>query len=186
VELTRIGGKVIDRQRIYRIIDRILDLRAAGVSQQEVAEREGTERSFISRLEALGEVYRGARIALVGFPIANKDELLALAKEEGIEYALVLTDEERWRWVQEKSGSELLNEVMKIIAHLRTYDVVLFLGSDMRVRVVEALLDKKVVCVEIGRSPIKGDRHVDLEKLRGLIRELKVPGCDEKNRRRGM
>lgn len=186
MELTRIGGKVIDRQRIYRVIDRILDLRAAGVSQQEVAEREGTERSFISRLETLGEVHRGARIALVGFPIANKDELLALAQEEGIEYTLVLTDEERWRWVREKSGSELLNEVIRIIAELRGYDVVLFLGSDMRVRVVEALLDKKVVCVEIGHSPIKGDRYVDLEKLRRLIRELKAPGGDDKNRRRGV
>jgi transcriptional regulator with XRE-family HTH domain len=178
VELTRIGGKVIDRQRIYRVIDRILDLRAAGVSQQEVAEREGTERSFISRLETLGEVHRGARIALVGFPIANKDELLALAQDEGIEYTLVLTDEERWRWVREKSGSQLLNEVTQIIAELRTYDVVLFLGSDMRVRLVEALLDKKVVCMEIGRSPIKGDRYVDLEKLRRLIRELKAPARD--------
>ncbi|HHY92638.1 MAG TPA: transcriptional regulator, partial [Firmicutes bacterium] len=139
MELTRIGDKVIDRGRLYRVIDRILDLRAAGLSQQEVAQREGTERSFVSRLEALGEVYRGVRIALVGFPIGNKEELLALARAEGVEYTLVMTDAERWQFVRDKSGSELLNEVMQIIAALRGYDVVVFLGSDMRVRVVEAL-----------------------------------------------
>lgn len=176
---------MVDRERIYRVVDRILDLRAAGVSQQEVAEREGTERSFISRLETLGEVHRGARIALVGFPLENKEEILALAQEEGIEYALVMTDEERWRFVQQKSGSELLNEVMEIIAVLRTFDVVVFLGSDMRVRVVEALLDKKVVCVAIGHSPIKGDKYVEPDKLRRLIRELKTSSGDARKDKEG-
>ncbi|MGI6605153.1 MAG: transcriptional regulator [Firmicutes bacterium] len=175
MDLIRIGGKVIDKDRIYRVVDRILDLRAAGVSQQEVAEREGTERSFISRLETLGEVHRGPRLALIGFPLANKQELERVAQEEGVEYSLILTDEERWRFVREKNGNELLNEVMHIIAELRNFDVVVFLGSDMRVRVVEALLDKKVVCLEIGRSPIVGNKRVDPEELRRLVRELKIP-----------
>ncbi len=175
-QFARIGEKVIDRERLYHVVDRILELRAAGVSQQEVAERLGTERSFISRLETLGEIHRGERLALVGFPIANKDELLSLAQEEGIEYTLILTDEERWRFVREKSGNELLNEVMQIIADVKTYDTVIFLGSDMRVRVVEALLDKKVVCIEIGRSPIKEDCEIDANKLRRLIRKIKACG----------
>ncbi|NLG87096.1 MAG: transcriptional regulator [Firmicutes bacterium] len=175
-QFARIGEKVIDRDRLYHVVDRILELRAAGVSQQEVAERLGTERSFISRLETLGEIHRGERLALVGFPIANKDELLSLAQEEGIEYTLILTDEERWRFVREKSGNELLNEVMQIIADVKTYDTVIFLGSDMRVRVVEALLDKKVVCIEIGRSPIKRDCEIDANKLRRLIRKIKACG----------
>lgn len=175
-QFARIGEKVIDRERLYHVVDRILELRAAGVSQQEVAERLGTERSFISRLETLGEIHRGERLALVGFPIANKDELLSLAQEEGIEYTLILTDEERWRFVREKSGNELLNEVMQIIADVKTYDTVIFLGSDMRVRVVEALLDKKVVCIEIGRSPIKRDCEIDANKLRRLIRKIKACG----------
>lgn len=173
-QFARIGDKVVDRNRLYHVVDRILELRSAGVSQQEAAERLGTERSFISRLEALGEIHRGARIALVGFPLADKETLLSLAQEEGIEYTLILSDEERWRFVEDKSGSQLLNEVMHIIAELRTYDAVIFLGSDMRVRVVEALLDKKVVCVEIGNSPIKGDRRISPEKLRRLIRKVKA------------
>lgn len=172
-QFTRVGDKVIDSERLYRVVDRILELRAAGVSQQEVARRLGTERTFISRLETLGEIHRGARLALVGFPLGNKEALLTLAQEEGIEYTLILTDEERWRFIEEKSGSQLLNEVMHIIAEVRTYDTVIFFGSDMRVRIVEALLDKKAVCVEIGHSPIKGDREVDPEKLRRLIRQIK-------------
>ncbi|MGI6129353.1 MAG: transcriptional regulator [bacterium] len=173
-QFVRIGDKVIDRERLYHVVDRILELRAAGVSQQEVAKRLGTERSVISRLETLGEIHRGVRLALVGFPVANKDELLTVAQEEGVEYTLLMDDEERWRFVQQKSGHELLNEVMHIIAQLRTYDSVIFLGSDMRVRVVEALLDKKVICLEIGRSPIKEDCRVSPDKLRRLIRKIKV------------
>lgn len=174
-QFARIGDKVVDRDRLYHVVDRVLELRAAGVSQLEVAQRLGTERSFVSRLEALGEIHRGARLALVGFPLGDKEALLSVAQEEGVEYTLILTDEERWRFVEEKSGSQLLNEVMHIIAELRTYDVVIFLGSDMRVRVAEALLDKKVVCVEIGRSPIKGDCKIEPEKLRCLIRRVKAP-----------
>ncbi len=68
-QFARIGGdKVVDRDRLYHVVDRVLELRAAGgVSQLEVAQRlGGTERSFVSRLEALGEIHRGARLALVG------------------------------------------------------------------------------------------------------------------------
>ena len=173
-QFVRIGDKVIDRKRLYHVVDNVLESRAAGLSQLEVAHRLGPERSFISRLESLGEVHRGVRLALVGFPLGDKEQLLALAREEGIEYTLILTDEERWRFVDEKSGNELLNEVMQIIAELRTYDAVIFLGSDMRVRVVEALLGKKVVCVELGRSPIQGDCRIKPEKLRRLIRKVKA------------
>lgn len=71
-DLVRIGDKVIDRARLHRLIDQALDLRAGGASQQEVADRLGTDRTFVSRLETLGELRRGRRIGLVGFPVANK------------------------------------------------------------------------------------------------------------------
>jgi len=67
--LLALGDKVVDRDRLYHVVDRVLELRAAGVSQLEVAQRLGTERSFVSRLEALGEIHRGARLALVGVPV---------------------------------------------------------------------------------------------------------------------
>jgi transcriptional regulator len=156
---------------LYSVVDEVLKLRAGGCSQLEAARRLNTERSFISRLEALGEVHRGDRLAVVGFPLAKKEELLAVAKEEGVEYTLILNDEERWRFVDEKSGNELLNEVTQIIAELRTYDAVIFLGSDMRVRIAEAMLGDKVLCVELGSSPIKGDRILEPEHLRRLIQK---------------
>src|SRR5690606_24041691 len=39
MDLIRIGDKVVDRNRIYRVVDRILELRASGLSQQDVAEK---------------------------------------------------------------------------------------------------------------------------------------------------
>ena len=80
-QFARIGDKVVDRDRLYHVVDRVLELRAAGVSQLEVAQRLGTDRSFVSRLVALGEIHRGARLALVGFPLGDKEALLSVAQE---------------------------------------------------------------------------------------------------------
>jgi predicted XRE-type DNA-binding protein len=59
MDILRIGTKVIDRHRVHEHVDQALDLRSTGMSQQEVAAALGTERSFISRLEGLGEIRRG-------------------------------------------------------------------------------------------------------------------------------
>ena len=75
MDLVRIGSKLISRSRIIRRLDEILQMRVSGKSQQETAEALGVDRSFISRLEALGEVRKGGRVALIGFPIENKAEL---------------------------------------------------------------------------------------------------------------
>jgi len=73
--LLRIGEKIINRQKINQIIDEMLNLRSQGFSQQEVANRVGIDRTVISKLETLGEVRKGGRVALVGFPIENREEL---------------------------------------------------------------------------------------------------------------
>lgn len=54
--LLRIGDKLINRNKIDRVVDRILHLRTQGLSQQEVAAQVGIDRSVISRLEHMGEV----------------------------------------------------------------------------------------------------------------------------------
>jgi len=172
MDLIRVGEKLLDRRKIYSAIERILDLRIRGFSQEEVAQKVGVDRSFISRLEKLGEVRRGLRIAVVGFPVANKEELHRMLEEEGVEYIFLLTEAERWDYVRKKSGLELINEIMEIIARLREYDVVVLLGSDYRIKLGEALLGREVIGVEIGTSPIREDRVVDVEGLRGLIRKL--------------
>lgn len=172
MDLLRIGDKVLDRERVHKLVDRALELRSAGVSQQEVAKTLGTERSFVSRLESLGEIRKGGQIALIGFPVENKEELEKMAREEGIDFIFILTEEERWRFIENKNGLELFNEIMDLIARVKIYPKVIFLGSDMRIRLMEALLDRRVFGIELGPSPLSEDIYVDPEELRGIIRSL--------------
>lgn len=173
MDLIRIGDKLISLSRIETIIQEMLDLRQQGISQAEVAKRYNTDRTFLSRLESLGEIRKGRTIAIVGFPIKNIDEIKKVAFQEGVDFSLLMTDRERWDFVYEKSGIELLNEVMSIIYQVRQYDVVIILGSDQRIRLFKALLDKEVISIDIGKSPITQDVYVDSENLRNIIRVVK-------------
>lgn len=172
VDIIRIGSKVIDGKKVHKLIDRAFALRSAGLSQQEVAASLGTERSFISRLEGLGEIRRGEQIALIGFPILNKEEIEAVARAEGVDFVFLLGEEERWRFIEEKSGLQLFNEIMALIAKAKTYPNIIFLGSDMRIPLMEALLDTRVVGIELGTSPLSEDIYVDPEKIRRIIGNL--------------
>ena len=174
VNLVRIGEKVIDRQRIHRMVDRILELRASGLSQQDVAHELGVDRTLVSRLESLGEVRRGQRLGLVGFPVGNRQELEEVARSEGVDFVWLLTEDERRRFIGERSGAALLNDVMALIARARELDHLIFLGSDMRIRLVEALLGPdRVTGIQIGTSPITEDRYVEPEAIRQVIRQLR-------------
>ncbi|HOK71270.1 MAG TPA: helix-turn-helix transcriptional regulator, partial [Bacillota bacterium] len=97
--LIRIGDKVVDRDRIDRALDKLFDMRQNGASQAEVAAALGTDRSFVSRLENLGEIRKGERVAVIGFPIGNKEEIEQLAKKAGVDYVWLMNDEERWAYV---------------------------------------------------------------------------------------
>ena len=110
-----------------------------------MAARFEVDRTFVSRLEGLGAVRKGSSLAVIGFPVKNKEEILDLLAELGVDFSLIMTDDERWRFVQEKSGIELFNEVMSLVARVRTFDVVIFIGSRQRIRWSAALLDKEVV-----------------------------------------
>lgn len=170
---TRVGEKLISREKIMRTVDKVLERRAAGMSQQEVATELQLDRSFISRLETLGELRKGGRIALIGFPVANRDDLAAVASDFGVDYIFLLTDEERWRWVKEKSGVQMLNEIMNLVGSVRSFDSIILIGSDMRIKLTEALVDKQVIPIFIGESPIRGDKYVDPEELRALLKGLR-------------
>lgn len=169
----RVGDKLLNRDRLDRIIDRIFDLRISGIAQQEVAQRVGCDRSFISRLESLAEVRKGGSLAIIGFPLANTDELLDVCRHLGVEYTLLMTDSERWGVIQSFDGQSLLNWLMKIIAEMSDYDYVIMIGSDMRIRLAEAILGEKVFGVQIGDSPITEDYYLNPEKLKKLIVSIK-------------
>jgi len=170
--LLRIGDKIINRHKIHQIIDEMLDMRSQGLSQKEVAHRVSMDRTVISKLETMGEVRKGGRVALVGFPINNCDELRSMAKQEGIDYSLLMSEQERWDFVQKKTGVDFFNAIMGIVATLRNYDVVIILGSNMRIKLMGTLLDKEVIGVQIGESPIAEDKYVDPESIRAIIRQL--------------
>ncbi|HEX6971418.1 MAG TPA: transcriptional regulator [Limnochordia bacterium] len=174
-ELVRIGEKLVNRSRIHRRVDEILSLRAEGASQQSVAECLGIDRAFISHLERLGEVKKGGRVAVIGFPVANTEELRAVAQARGVEWILLMNNRERWGFVADKSGAELFNGVMEIISELQGYDAVVFIGSDMRIRLAKSVLGADaVIGWELGPSPITEDRYVDPEALDRLLRGLRV------------
>jgi len=176
LDLIRIGDKLISLSRIVTTISEMLDLRRQGFSQADVAKKFNTDRTFLSRLESLGEIRKGKTIALVGFPIKNIDEIKQVAAEEGVDFSLLMTDRQRWDFVYEKSGIELLNEVMSIIYKVRQYDVVIILGSDQRLRLFKALLDNEVVPIDLGKSPITQDVYVEPDYLRNIIRTIKKDG----------
>lgn len=169
----RVGEKLVSREKIMRTVERVLERRASGMSQQDVANELQLDRSFISRLETLGELRKGGKIALIGFPIKNKDEIHGVATDFGVDHIFLLTDEERWKWVKETTGAELLNELMSLVATVRSFDSVVFIGSGMRIKLIEALVDKQIIPIHIGESPIVGDKYVDPENLRSLLRGLR-------------
>ena len=172
--LLRIGDKIVDRQKIHHTVDKVLELRRDGLSQQEVASRIGVDRTFVSRLETIGEIRKGGRVALIGFPIQNCQDIYTLARHEGVDFCLVMSNQERLDFVQTKSGVELFNTIMEIVSKVRQYDIVIIIGSNMRIKLMEALLDKAVIGVEIGESPISEDKYVKPEDICALIRQLGV------------
>ncbi|MCF8008581.1 MAG: transcriptional regulator [Halanaerobiales bacterium] len=169
MQFYRIGNKVINSKYLDKTIKKILKLRQAGYSQSKVAKELKLERSFISRLESIGEVRRGNKIALVGFPIKNKEEIINTAKEFGLEYIFILTEEERWDFIKEKSGLKLFEDVIEILVKLKEYDLTIFLGSDMRLDLFDKLLDGKVIGMQIGESPIKEDIYINPEELKDIL-----------------
>jgi len=172
MKFSRIGKKIINNTQIERVIQKVIALRERGYSQSEVAEAIGVERSFISRLESIGEVRRGKKIALLGFPIKNKEEILELGRKYALDYILVMTEEERWTFLEEKAGLELFNEIIEIMVKLKEFDLIIFIGSDMRLDLMEKLLDGNIVGIELGKSPLKKDKYVDLTMVENLIKSF--------------
>jgi transcriptional regulator with XRE-family HTH domain len=176
MDLVRVGDKLISKLKIVDTIEEMLSMRRQGHSQAEVAKRFGIDRTFISRLENLGEVRKGKTIALVAFPVKNTDQLRQVCRNEGVEFTFIMNNRERWDFVSQKTGIELLNEVMGLIYKARQYDVVIMIGSDQRLKLFRALLNNEVIPIVIGESPITSDVYVDPDNLRSVIKSIKEEG----------
>jgi len=174
LDLIRIGDKLISKEKIQKVIEQALELRCQGMSQQEAAKEIGIDRSFISRLENLGEIRKGKKIALIGFPIKNKAELQEMAQDKGVELIYLLNESERWTFLENNKGLDIFNHIMHLIVKLKDYDVVIFLGSNMRIKLTETILGREVVGIQIGESPIAEDKLVDVEVVAETIDQLKL------------
>ncbi len=172
MDFFRIGKKLISKSKIDSVINKILQMRVKGLTQEEIAKELGIERSFISRLEKLGEIRKGKRIALIGFPVKNKEELEKIAKEKGVDYILLLTQREREVFISKKSGARLFNEIVDLIASLASFDVIIFLGSDRRVKLVEDIFKREVIGISLGPSPIREAKYVNPELLKNVIENI--------------
>lgn len=173
MDLIRIGDKVISLAKINNKAREILQHRMMGLSQQEVAEKLGVERTFISRLEGLGEIRKGNSIAAIGFPIKNKAEVEAILRAHGVEYFILMSEKERTEFVNDCTGMQLSNKIMELINKFRSFDNVIIMGSDYRNRVARDLLDNKAIEIDIGKSPIKEDVNVNLDILTDILMTLK-------------
>ncbi len=170
----RIQDKIINWQKIEKVLQRALQMRERGFSQQEVADRLSLDRTFISRLESVGEIRKGQSIACVGFPILNKDEIQIILENEGVDHILLMTEKERLDFVNLCSGKELLNELMNLTAQFRKYEVVICIGSDERIKLMEGVLNSEVISIEIGTSPITEDKWVDPQEIKKILRSIKA------------
>jgi transcriptional regulator with XRE-family HTH domain len=169
----RIGDKVISRKKIDKTIDEIIKLRALGLSQSDVGEKMNIERTFISRLEGLGEIRKGQSIAAVGFPIKNKEEVEKVLKEYGVEYSLLMSEDERNEFVNQSSGQQLTNYLMELISKYRSYDTVIVMASDYRNKIIKDMLDNQIIEIDIGKSPLKEDVVVNVDLLTEILKILK-------------
>ncbi len=174
MEFYRIQDKIVSWNKISIALKKALALRARGFSQQETADRLNMDRTFISRLEKVGELRKGQSIACVGFPIKNKREIEQLLEKEGVDFIFLMTEQERLDYVNNRSGKDVLNELMDLIARAREFDIVILIGSDTRLKLIESILDVQVIPLEIGISPITEDKWVDPEVLKKILRSVKA------------
>jgi len=173
MDYIRIQDKIISWQKIDKTIRQILQLRTRGLSQQEVADRLNIDRTFISRLEGIGELRKGQSIACIGFPISNKQEIQAILEKEGVDFIFLMTEAERLAYVDQRSGREMLNELMALIGRMHEFDVIIAIGSDSRIKLIEGILDGEVISLEIGTSPLTEDKWVDPKKIHEILSSIK-------------
>ncbi len=171
-KMIRIGEKIISFRKIEERIKKILKLRSAGFSQQEVANELKLDRTFISRLESMGEVRKGKKIAVFGFPIQNKKEINEIAQAKGVDFVWLMNEEERWKLIKGESALDFFNEVMELVSFLQGYEIVIIITSPRWLKIAEALLNSEIVFLELGPSPIKEDRFFDPQKFEDALESV--------------
>lgn len=184
MRLYRIGDKVVSIDKLLDAVESILEEREAGATQEEAARRGGVQRSFVSFLETLGEVRRGPRVALVGFPIANRDEVRELAERHAVDFVLVVRQSDR-ESIEAGSSADVFNTLLETLAALRDFDTIVLLASDYRVKTIEKILGTEVVGIPLGHSPLREDQPVDIAELERVLESVMTAKTTRRKGRRG-
>lgn len=174
----RIGDKVVSREKVFELVSEILEARESGATQEEAARAHDVQRTFVSFLESLGEVRRGKRVALIGFPIANCDEVRDVCDRYAVEMCLVFSQEQR-EDLEAGPADRMFNLVLETLAQLTGFDVIIILASDRRVGPVEKILGREVVAISLGPSPLRHDVRVDVAELEALLAGIVADPADE-------
>lgn len=161
----RIGEKLVSLDKAVRYIEKALELREKGLSQQETSKRLALDRSFISRLESIGEVRKGNRVAVIGFPLANADEIAKICRSYGLDFYLLMNNQERWEMVRDKQALEFFNRMLELVARLREFDTLIMITSEKWYHLAEALLNIQIIYINLGPTPIEEDCIFDPKRL---------------------
>lgn len=184
VRFYRIGDKVVSRDKLLDAVEAILEEREAGATQEEAARHASVQRSFVSFVETLGEVRRGPRVALVGFPIENCDEVRELAERVSVDFVLVISQHER-ESIETGSPTNVFNYLLETLAALRDFDTLVLLASDYRIKTIEKILGTEVVGVPLGATPLREDVHVDIAELERVLNGVMTAKTTRRKGRRG-
>ncbi len=165
----RVGEKTISMDRAARLVEKVLEMREKGVSQQETARRLHLDRSFVSRLEAIGEIRKGNRVAVIGFPLENSGALSDLCRSYGLDFYLLLNNRDRWEMVRDQQALDFFNRMFELIARLREFDTLIMISSERWYHLAEALLDIQIIYINLGPTPIREDRFLDPQQLKKTL-----------------
>ncbi len=165
----RVGDKMISLDQATRMVERVLELREKGLSQQEAARRLHLDRSFVSRLEAIGELRKGSRVAVIGFPLENYKELADICRSYGLDLYLLLNNRERWDMVRDQQALDFFNRIFDLVARLREFDTLIMISSERWYHLAEALLDIQIIYINLGPTPIQEDRYVDPQQFKNTL-----------------
>lgn len=168
----RIGEKLISLDKAVRLIEKTLELREQGISQQEAARRLQLDRSFVSRLESVGEIRKGNRVAVIGFPLSNTAEIAAICNQYGLDFHLLLNNQERWDMVRDKQALDFFNSMLDLVARLRQFDTLIMITSEKWYRLAEALLNIQIIYISLGTTPIQDDCPVDANLFEDTLKQV--------------
>lgn len=168
----RIGEKLVSLDKAGRHIERALELREQGLSQQETSKRLHLDRSFISRLESIGEIRKGNRVAVIGFPLANANGIAEICRSYGLDFYLLLNNQERWEMVRDKQALEFFNRMLELVARLREFDTLIMITSEKWHHLAEALLNIQIIYINLGPTPIEEDCIVDPKRFENALKHV--------------